>query len=148
MRLSALDASHLAALVALEGIVGSGVSDHLLSGALNSSTNHVLGLFVDDALVGYALIARQPFDAELQAIGVAPGRRGMGLGVRLMAGVIEIAQAWQSERLLLEVRASNTAAQALYRRFDFSQDGRRKGYYAAPGLTGEREDAVLMSRGV
>jgi ribosomal-protein-alanine N-acetyltransferase len=44
-----------------------------------------------------------------------------------------------ADALTLEVRASNTSAQALYRRFGFSAAGVRKGYYADNG-----EDAIVM----
>ncbi|HET19983.1 MAG TPA: ribosomal-protein-alanine N-acetyltransferase, partial [Chromatiales bacterium] len=47
------------------------------------------------------------------------------------------------ERILLEVRASNTPALGLYRSEGFCEDGVRKGYYPA---SGGREDAILMSR--
>jgi len=40
----------------------------------------------------------------------------------------------------LEVRAGNTAAQALYRQFGFQEVGRRPKYY-----TDNREDALIMT---
>ena len=42
--------------------------------------------------------------------------------------------------LMLEVRASNAPAIALYEKHGFAAVGRRKNYYDAP-----REDAVLMT---
>ncbi|MCI4054270.1 hypothetical protein MM710_39410, partial [Klebsiella pneumoniae] len=48
------------------------------------------------------------------------------------------------QRLLLEVRAGNTAAQALYAAHGFSIAGRRKNYYRA--TDGQTEDAVLMEK--
>ena len=54
------------------------------------------------------------------------------------------AEAWGSERMLLEVRGNNHGAQALYRAMGFVVDGRRANYY--PTKTGQREDALLMSR--
>ena len=44
-------------------------------------------------------------------------------------------------RWMLDVRAGNDCAAALYRSFGFTEDGVRKNYYADPV-----EDAVLMSR--
>ncbi len=42
--------------------------------------------------------------------------------------------------MTLEVRASNEAAQSLYRAFDFDVVGRRTGYYTDDG-----EDALIMT---
>ena len=41
----------------------------------------------------------------------------------------------------LEVRASNSAAIALYQKHGFERVGERKNYYEAP-----KEDAILMTR--
>ncbi|MDP1634529.1 MAG: GNAT family N-acetyltransferase, partial [Gallionellaceae bacterium] len=49
------------------------------------------------------------------------------------------------QRMVLEVRASNQAAIALYRQAGFSDIGLRRDYY--PARTG-REDAILMGRGL
>jgi len=46
--------------------------------------------------------------------------------------------------VLLEVRASNIAAQKLYAQLDFTELGRRKGYYVPEQKGEEREDAILM----
>lgn len=116
-----------------------------LAAALGDAERVVLGLAAEGRLVGQAVVARQPFDAELESIAVLPAWRRQGVAGRLLAAVIDQARAWGSERLLLEVRAGNAAAIALYRRQGFGEDGRRRGYY--PPLSGmAREDAVLMSR--
>ncbi|RUR52784.1 ribosomal protein S18-alanine N-acetyltransferase [Vreelandella populi] len=145
-----LQASDYAALVALEAQAQSSVSDALLkealAGAETGSHSCVLGRFQEEVLIGYAVLVRLPFDAELQAIGVLPACRHQGVGRELIHAVLAKASDWQSERVLLEVRASNGAAIGLYQRLGFSQDGQRKNYYpAVQGATG-REDALLMSR--
>ncbi|EPC01786.1 hypothetical protein L861_21410 [Litchfieldella anticariensis FP35 = DSM 16096] len=96
-------------------------------------------------LLGFAVLCRLPFDAELQAITVVPDARRQGIGQLLLTRMCEEASDWGSERLLLEVRASNKAAIALYRRLAFEVDGRRRGYYPSED-GGKREDALLMSR--
>jgi ribosomal-protein-alanine N-acetyltransferase len=60
--------------------------------------------------------------------------------------VVAVAKQWQAERLLLEVRAGNQRAIALYQQAGFGEDGCRKGYYPAVKGTTGREDALLMSR--
>lgn len=141
-----LNVEHLALLVALECQAQSGTSETLMLAALGSQDTCVLGWWQEEQLLGYAIVARLPFEAELQAIGVLPERRQNGAGLALMEAVFTTAQGWSSERLLLEVRAGNLSAIRLYQRCGFSEDGRRKGYYpAAKGAAG-REDALLMSQ--
>ncbi|MGO1394038.1 MAG: GNAT family N-acetyltransferase [Halomonas sp.] len=149
-----LTVEHLASLTALERQTQSGTSDSQLLAALGCPDTCVLGWWQGEQLQGYAIVARLPFEAELQAIGVVPERRRSGAGFALMEAVFTVAHGWSSERLLLEVRAGNLGAIQLYQRSGFSEDGCRRGYYpplptqgspAANGAAG-REDALLMSR--
>ncbi|WP_355659510.1 ribosomal protein S18-alanine N-acetyltransferase [Halomonas salifodinae] len=119
-------------------------SERQLADALADEAAWVWGIRDGAALLGQAIVYRLPFEAELQAITVSPLARRRGLARRLLAEVIATAREWGSERLLLEVRAGNAPALALYRAAGFAEDGRRRGYY--PGGAGApREDAVLMS---
>ncbi|WP_438766132.1 GNAT family N-acetyltransferase [Kushneria sp. TE3] len=95
-------------------------------------------------LTAFAVVSIGPFDLELEMIAVDPDHRCQGLAGRLITAMIEQGEALGLERILLEVRAGNEAAQALYIRYGFSVDARRAGYY--PQAAGEREDAILMSR--
>lgn len=146
-----LGPADLAALDALEqASQAQPESRRQLAEVLADARRVVLGMEVGGRLVGQAVVARRPFDAELESIAMSPAWRRRGLAGRLLGAVIDQARAWGSERLLLEVRAGNAAALALYRRAGWHEDGRRRGYY--PPLPGEgrrgegREDAVLMSR--
>lgn len=144
-----LDAGWLAAVerVEREGQPNPWSRDQLLA-ALTNAQFQVWGItragHSPDTLCGFAVLARQPFDAELQAITVSPQMRRQGLARALLECLCREAEAWQSERLLLEVRVSNQAAIALYHQLGFVDDGRRPGYYPA-GEAGQREDALLMS---
>ncbi len=53
------------------------------------------------------------------------------------AHAMGLAQIW------LEVRESNSRAQAVYQAFGFARQGLRRGYY--PAAQGAREDALVMS---
>jgi|GEM_PF-1033176 len=101
-----------------------------------------------DVLLGYALVALASFDAELEAILVAPQARGTGVAKALLRAVIESARDAGAERLLLEVRASNVAAIGLYQAAGLALDGVRRGYYPAAEPGQPREDACLMSLGL
>lgn len=143
--ISQLTPAHAALLHALEAKANSGASPQQLVDALGDPNTQVVGHWQQNVLTGYAIVVRLPFDAELQAIGVLPACQGQGIGQQLLGEVIACAQQWQSERLLLEVRASNQRAIRLYLQQGFHEDGRRRGYYPAALGTAGREDALLMS---
>ena len=97
-------------------------------------------MIVDGEIAGYAIIDTQILpESELFNIAVAPEYRGKGLSKMLMDSVLEDAQKRGAETVLLEVRASNTAAIGLYEKYGFQRNGVRKGYYSHP-----KEDAILM----
>ena len=90
-------------------------------------------------VAGFAVACLTPPEAELETIAVAAGFQRRGLARQLFQA---LAVALRQERVsvtLLEVRASNIQAQALYRALGFEVAGRRPRYYADPV-----EDAVLM----
>jgi ribosomal-protein-alanine N-acetyltransferase len=96
----------------------------------------------EDALVGYFLIMYAVDEAHLLDVAVAAPRQGMGLGRHLLDRIVERARARKMESILLEVRPSNARALQVYKRYGFSEIGRRKGYY--PAHEGQREDAIVM----
>lgn len=151
IELRALGPDDLPALLALERAYPSTPWSEaqwaatLAEAGLAEGTAAVLGVWCEQELAGHAVLVNLGLDAELQAVAVAPRWRRRGLARRLLDGVIERAAGWGSEALLLEVRAGNAPALALYRQAGFVADGYRKGYYRA--LEGDgREDACLMSR--
>ncbi len=83
-------------------------------------------------------------ESELHLIATASKFRRQGRASALLAFWLDAASASGVRRLLLEVRASNTAARSLYRKHGFSDAGCRKAYY--PLSDGSREDAVLMEK--
>lgn len=83
-------------------------------------------------------------ESELHLIAVAPEHRRQGIACRLLAHWLQNSAASGCTRLLLEVRAGNTAAQQLYLKHGFTLTGRRKNYYPLP--ESGFEDAVLMEK--
>ena len=136
-----LGLERLEALVALERTR----SREALARELAQADTRVFGIGGKEGLIGYASVARLPFEAELQAILVAASHRRQGVARCLLEAVITQARDWERERLLLEVRPGNLAALTLYRRLGFVQDGRRRGYYPLHEVGASREDALLMS---
>lgn len=92
-------------------------------------------------LAGYFMAMAGVDELHLLNITVAPDWQGQGLGRGLLDAVAARARAQRLLQVLLEVRAGNLRAQALYSRYGFETIGRRSGYY--PAALG-REDAVVM----
>ena len=93
----------------------------------------------DDAVVGVVGALLVAGDAHIMTIAVDPAAQRTGVATALLLDVANRAIAAGSTALTLEVRASNTAAQALYRRFGLAPVGHRRGYYEPDG-----EDALVM----
>lgn len=90
-------------------------------------------------LAGFAVASLVAAQAELESIAVALDQQRRGVGSRLLSSLVDHMKAAGANGFILEVRASNTTAFALYRRLGWSEVGRRVRYYADP-----EEDAVLM----
>jgi ribosomal-protein-alanine N-acetyltransferase len=91
-------------------------------------------------VVGYSLFWHVADEVHLLNVAVAPPERRRGVGRRLVEDLFAYARAHGVARVLLEVRASNAAAIALYESFGFDRARVRKAYYA------DGEDALEMAR--
>ena len=94
---------------------------------------------VDGSLVGYAGMMFAGDDAHVTTIAVDPDWHRHKIGTRLLLQLAREAVSRGAHHLTLEVRVSNKAAQALYRRFGFRPAGVRKNYYVETN-----EDALVM----
>jgi ribosomal-protein-alanine N-acetyltransferase len=92
-----------------------------------------------DRVVGYVIYWRIREDVQLNNVAVHPDFRGRGIGEALMRHVIEKVRANGATFITLEVRPSNAAGLALYKKLAFEILGTRKNYYTHPD-----EDAYLM----
>jgi ribosomal-protein-alanine N-acetyltransferase len=92
---------------------------------------------IDGRLAGYGGVMVVGDEAHITTVVVDPAQRGHRIGTRLMLGLVDAALAADARSLTLEVRVSNDAAQALYRRFGMAPVGVRKQYY-------RDEDALIM----
>lgn len=82
-----------------------------------------------DKIIGYCLYQALFEQAEILRIGTDPDYQRQGVASKLFAKLHEQLQQLEIENLLLEVRADNVAAIALYELQGFSVIHRRKGYY-------------------
>ena len=96
---------------------------------------------VDGDVAGYAGLMAAADTADVQALAVAPAYQRRGIGTTLLTAVIDEATRRRVGALLLEVRADNDPALAIYRRHGFEQISRRRGYY-----DGGRVDALVLRR--
>jgi [ribosomal protein S18]-alanine N-acetyltransferase len=77
--------------------------------------------------------------AHINNLAVRPELRGRGLGSQMLEAVMVEVQRLGAGSLALEVRRSNVAAQRLYLRAGFRQEGIRQSYYTQPV-----EDALIL----
>jgi ribosomal-protein-alanine N-acetyltransferase len=94
---------------------------------------------VRGSVVGYAGLMLTGEDGHVTTIAVDPEWQRHGIGARLLLALSRAGIARGCRGLTLEVRTSNDAAQAMYRRFGYVPAGIRKGYYAETN-----EDALVM----
>lgn len=81
--------------------------------------------------------------AEL-GMGVHDDYAGQGIGSKLMEALVELADNWLAiVRIELQVFADNHAAIALYRKFDFEQEGYHRAFAFREGVY---IDAISMAR--
>jgi ribosomal protein S18 acetylase RimI-like enzyme len=83
--------------------------------------------------VAVVLVARRGWTSRIGAMAVAPEARGMGLGKRIMQGVIYEAVARGDRSMLLEVFEHNAPAGNLYAGLGFEPLRRLVGYHHDPG---------------
>jgi ribosomal-protein-alanine N-acetyltransferase len=91
-------------------------------------------------IVGYAGMWMMIDEAHITTIAVRTEWRGRGFGELLLASLVETAVDMGARRLTLEVRVSNDAAQKLYEKYGFHEQGTRLRYYSD-----NNEDAYIMT---
>jgi ribosomal-protein-alanine N-acetyltransferase len=94
------------------------------------------------AVQGYSIMSIAVGEAHLLNLCVHPERQGCGLGRDLLVRVMKRARELGARHMYLEVRPSNAAALARYRRAGFYQIGERRRYYKSHE---GREDAIVLS---
>lgn len=92
-------------------------------------------------VLGYAGLDHAGDVADVMTIATTPAARGRGVGRRLLEELLARAAARGADAVLLEVRADNAAALALYERLGFAVISVRRRYYQPEGV-----DALVMRR--
>ena len=94
----------------------------------------------DGRLVGYGFFTCLYEVADLDRIAVSPDLRGKGVGRRILTALCDAARDLGAERMMLEVRESNTPAIGLYESAQFIRISERKKYY------GDGETALVYQK--
>jgi ribosomal-protein-alanine N-acetyltransferase len=97
---------------------------------------------VNANLAGYIVARLSADELHINNVAVRAEFRRQGIGSCLLRRILEIGKSSAATEALLEVRAGNSAAQALYERCGLRVIGRRRNYYSEPV-----EDALVMSLG-
>lgn len=92
-------------------------------------------------VVGYICVWLVSDELHINNLAVHPRWRKRGIARELLRAALQHGHRGGARAAFLEVRASNVAAQGLYRKFHFEAVGVRPRYYTHP-----IEDAVVMCR--
>jgi len=118
-------------------------SREMLLGELDQQPASRHYLVADDGgrITGYAGLLGAGWQGDVLTLAVATDRWGHGIGSALLEALLAEAARRGCTEVFLEVRTDNSRAQQLYRRYDFTEIGIRKGYYQPSGA-----DALVMRR--
>jgi len=97
----------------------------------------------EETLAGFIAARFTGDEVHINNVAVAHRFRRRGIGAALLGRVLKEGRALGARSALLEVRAGNAAAQALYSRLGFVMVGLRKAYYTDPP-----EDALVMTASI
>uniref|UniRef100_A0A0C1R711 Alanine acetyltransferase n=1 Tax=Tolypothrix bouteillei VB521301 TaxID=1479485 RepID=A0A0C1R711_9CYAN len=109
---------------------------------LDSPNSELLGIFSPVSVVkllGMGCFWSILDEAHITILAVHPQHQRQGLGQALLYSLLKLARDRALERATLEVRASNSAAIALYQKFGFQTAGLRRRYYKD-----NDEDALIL----
>ena len=115
--------------------------------SINSELNNPLAKYIvardedKNLVVGFVGIWIVVGEGSITNIAIDPTYRGKGIGSKLLSSLINLCSDLNCTLINLEVRESNYTAQNLYKKFGFTIDGIRKGYYED-----NKENAILMSK--
>ncbi len=139
MTVALMDKTHLADVAAIEAECFASPWSEAALGRLAASHGFAVVAIEDGRVAAYGGMMCVLDEGQITNVATSPRYRRRGLARAVLAEMIKIAGERGLVTLSLEVRASNTAAIALYEAFGFRVAGTRKGFYTNP-----REDALVM----
>ena len=142
IQIVSMNESHVAQVAALEKVCFSMPwSENSIRGELTNPLSLWLVAEEDGVLLGYIGSQAVMDEADVMNVAVDPAHRREGIARKLVEALVAALNEKDVHALLLEVRASNEPAKALYERQGFNQVGRRPNYYRNP-----KEDALILKK--
>jgi len=142
IRYQKMAAAHVQGVAELEKIC---FADPWSENSVASELQNPLSLWLvavdGQTVVGYVGSQSVLGESDMMNVAVHPDYRRQGIAEALVELLISELSEKDNHALLLEVRASNAPAIAMYEKLDFRQVGLRKNYYRNP-----KEDALIMKR--
>jgi ribosomal-protein-alanine N-acetyltransferase len=142
MRIETMTADHVAQVAALEAIC---FHDPWSEKSVASELTNPLSLWLvaldGDRVAGYVGSQSVLDQADMMNIAVHPDYRRQGIGRDLVLALSDALKEKGIRGLMLEVRASNAPAIALYEQLGFIQVGLRPNYYRNP-----KENALILRK--
>ena len=143
MEIMKMNADHVASVAAIEKecFGRDAWSENSVSGELTNALALWLVAVEDGKVAGYVGSQTVCNETDMMNVAVTADFRRRGIGEQLVTALVEELKAIDSHCLTLEVRASNTPAQAMYEKLGFVEIGRRPRYYQNP-----KEDALILRK--
>lgn len=141
IRIVSMDRANVGAIAALERECFS--CPWSLDGLVEELSNPMAVFRVamaGDVVAGYIGMHHVLDEGHIANIAVGEAFRGRGVASGLMDCLIAYAREHALAFLTLEVRPSNKAALALYDKYEFKEEGRRKNFYHNP-----TEDGLILT---
>lgn len=116
------------------------LSKNIITEDLKNDNNHYFIAKINDEIVAYLAISYLLDTADIISIVVAKKHTKKGIASLLLNYFFNFCKENKIEKILLEVRESNTAAQNLYLKHGFIKISERKNYYES------KETAYIMEK--
>ena len=143
MIITEMNAAHVPQVAELERICFADPwSEKSVASELDNKWALWLVAVEDDRVIGYIGSQTSIDETDVMNVAVHPDFRRRGIAESLIIRLVEELKNRGSHALMLEVRASNAPAIALYEKLGFLQVGCRKNYYRNP-----KEDALILRKG-
>ena len=142
MTITEMNATHVPQVAELEKICFADPwSEKSVASELDNRWALWLVAVEEERVVGYIGSQTSIDETDVMNVAVHPDFRRRGIAESLIIRLVDELKMRGSHALMLEVRASNAPAIALYEKLGFFEIGRRKNYYRNP-----REDALILRK--
>ena len=143
MEIIRMNESHVPSVAAIEKecFGRDAWSERSVAGELTNALALWLVAVEGKCVAGYVGSQTVCNETDMMNVAVTADFRRRGIGEKLVNALVEELKAMDSHCLTLEVRASNTPAQAMYEKLGFAEIGRRPRYYQNP-----KEDALILRK--